>query len=119
MRKGKGGEREVVNALNDRLGEGFAKRALSQARDSGEDIEHGMDHAVAIEVKRWGSRAQLMTAILQVEQAAAEGNRIPALAFRCDGGEWRYMPIMDADRFCDWLREMDDEPREAEGGPRA
>jgi len=104
-RKGATGEREVVTLLRDRLGEGFASRRLEQWRSGGDDIQHDLEHRVSIEVKR-GKRVQLRAAILQAEASA--GDRLPVVAYREDGEKWRFLVVMDADGFCDFLREMDD-----------
>jgi len=95
--KGAGGERELCKLLQDELGH-VVKRRLGQARDSGCDIPvPGYD----IEVKR-GERFQSKWFVEAVERA--EPGRIPVVAWRRNGEQWRFYPVLDVGEFCEMVR---------------
>ena len=85
--KGAGAERELARLLADELGIEIS-RNLIQAREGGCDLI-GIE-GWAIEVKR---AAKVTQGLLRAwwGQAEAQADRVasrPALAFRCDRGEW-------------------------------
>ena len=136
-KKGKSGELELANLINDQLGQKYLIRNLDQTRDGGHDLdidqrihEHDDSHigqrleSMAIEVKRhhtckpadirqwWGQ------AVMQAERKKA----LPVLFYRGDRENWRCMfPIfkqldmkcpdncvtMSLPLFCQLVREPD------------
>jgi len=122
--KGNAGEREMVNLLRehfrDLAPELDVKRMLSQARDSGPDIEMNWPDGSQwfVEVKRWHhhpSRRQIdkwYATIVRWLTETFEGERADAfvmVAYRVDKATWRVVYthpdgiIVDAD-FLDWVK---------------
>lgn len=85
-RKGRAGEQELVNLLQDHLGIRF-KRNLQQTRDGGHDLE-GLDE-LSIEVKR-AAKPALAPWWKQTVAQAAVSCRVPVLAYRLDRCPWRF-----------------------------
>jgi Holliday junction resolvase len=81
--KGAGAERELATTLTEELGF-CVKRKLSQARDSGDDIQIGK---YRIEVKR-REKLAIMDWCRQVEACTA-ASEVPLVAFRQNGQPWR------------------------------
>lgn len=85
-RKGKAGERELANLLQDHLGIVF-KRNLEQCREGGHDL-NGLDR-LSIEVKR-ANRPLIPLWWQQTCLQASQSSRVPVLAFRLDRRAWTF-----------------------------
>ena len=99
-RKGAAGERELIGLLRDRLGDlPCLCRNLEQSRSGGADF-HVAGHAV--EVKR----AERFRADW-IEQADHQaGDDVPVVAWRRNGGRWRFLLVLDVDEFAQVVRKV-------------
>ena len=60
---------------------------------------------MALEVKRWGKAAALVPAIAQAEAQAVKVGGVPCVAYRMDGGAWRFLPVLTIEQFAQLVRE--------------
>lgn len=106
-RKGADGERELIGLLRDRLGDLPAlRRNLEQSRSGGANFNVA-GHAVECK------RAERFRAdwIEQAERQA--GEQVPVVAWRRNGGRWRFLLVLDVDEFAQVVREDLDAPATA------
>lgn len=99
--KGKRGEREVANLLNERLGYEAFKRNIMQSRQGGCDLDTELP--VAIEVKR----QQTLQLTPWVAQAREQGQRVgktPVLWYRRNNEPWSILVDMTVDEFVEYLQ---------------
>ena len=98
--KGKRGERELANLLQDHLGE-IVTRNLNQSRDGGHDLNI---KGIALEVKRREELALLEWWGQTLDQAGEL--RVPVLAYRASRRPWRFV-IAGVDLGLDWCSGYD------------
>lgn len=99
--KGKVGEREVKNMLNDALGYEAFKRNVMQSREGGCDLES--DLPVAIEVKRT-QNVQLNQHVKQAREQGRRINKTPVLFYRRNGEKWQILVDMTEQEFVEYLK---------------
>lgn len=98
-RKGAAGERELIGLLRDQLGDRpELRRNLDQCRDGGADCRVA---GHAIEVKR---AERFLSAWLDQAEAQA-GDDIPVVAWRRNGGRWRFLVVQTVGQFAEQVRE--------------
>jgi Holliday junction resolvase len=98
--KGKRGERELANLLQEHLGMGIT-RNLAQSRDGGHDLN--LD-GIALEVKRREELALREWWGQTLDQAG--DSRVPVLAYRASRRPWRFV-LAGADLGMDWCSGYD------------
>lgn len=94
--KGKRGEREFFNLMNELFGYPAFQRNLQQTRGGGEDGD--TDLPVAVEVKRQ-ERLAFPAAIKQTKEQAAKSGKIPVLAHRRNKEDWSVHVILTPQQF--------------------
>jgi hypothetical protein len=99
--KGKVGEREVKNLLNEALGYEAFKRNVMQSREGGCDLESNLP--VAIEVKRQ-QNVQLNQFVAQARKQGRDINKTPVLFYRRNGEPWNVLVDMTTDEFVEYLK---------------
>ena len=99
--KGAAAEREVVQLLNDHLGEGYAERNTPHMFDCGADIRTA---AFSIECKRC-ERPRFTEWFRQAVTQADD--KIPVLAHRRNREEWMFYLPMTAYEFAEYVREVE------------
>ena len=101
--KGKRGEREFFNLMNELLGEQDAfVRNLTQVRGGGEDGD--TQYPVAVEVKRQ-ENLSYPAAIRQAKEQAAKAGKVPVLAHKRNREYWNVLLILTPDQFALLLSE--------------
>lgn len=103
--KGKRGEREVANLLNERLGFEAFKRNIMQSRQGGCDLDTELP--VAIEVKRQQT-LQLGPWIKQAREQGRSINKTPVLMYRRNNEDWSILVDMTIDEFVEYLNWLKD-----------
>lgn len=98
--KGRRGEREVFNLLNERLGYEAFKRNLIQSREGGSDSV--TDLPFAIEVKRQES-LQITAWVKQMREQAEAAGKQGVLMYRRNGEEWCVLVDMSIDQFIEYV----------------
>ena len=99
--KGKRGEREFFNLMNELLAQPDAfVRNLTQTRGGGEDGD--TKYPVAVEVKRQ-ENLQFRAAIQQAKTQAAKAGKIPVLAQRRNHEPWTVHVLLTPQQFANLL----------------
>lgn len=99
--KGSAAERELARLLHEELGVRLV-RNLDQPRGGGHDLDPHPDESgpIAAELRRWAieckRHARATPALVsawwtQAQTQAAKACRLPALAYRADRGQWRFV----------------------------
>lgn len=99
-RKGKRGEREAFNLLNERLGRPVFSRNLIQTRQGGCDSD--TDSPFAIEVKRQ-EKLLLTPWVQQMREQAREAGKQGVLMYRRNGEQWHVLVDMTIDQFIEYI----------------
>ena len=100
--KGKRGEREFFNLMNELLGEQDAfVRNLTQTRGGGEDWD--TQYPVAVEVKRQ-ENLPYPAAIRQTKEQAAKAGKIPVLAHKRNREDWNVLLVLTPYQFARVLK---------------
>jgi Holliday junction resolvase-like predicted endonuclease len=100
-RKGKVGEREVANLLNEALGYEAFKRNIMQSRQGGCDLDTELP--VAIEVKRQ-QKLQVGAAVKQARQQGRDINKTPVLMYRANHEDWFVLVDMSVAELVEYIK---------------